>query len=623
MEKNVSSGQRHVAESKDSAVESEFDSLTPSQLQADDRPETKDLLQRKSAINESPQVQQLKALQRVANSSGVQQSALQRKASLEASGGGGGNQGGLPDNLRTGMEQLSGMDMSDVRVHRNSSKAAEAGALAYAQGNDIHFGAGQEQHLPHEAWHVVQQRQGRVKPTTQAPNGAAVNDDRSLESEADVMGEKAVQMKANAGKSELMKATAGETVAQRVIKPYKSKKLRGDSNVLKGLTEEQIEEIQNLHSEEKVYSIDEARELVGAKSLEKSKKRDLNGYDGKLPPFVFRYDVGDEFALDLNSKEKGGIIYNPKMEISENDEKSNWQMSFVEGSRHDDLQKGSKREISQGDVMDKTSPNKAAKQLGFDCPSKLSWEWLHLVAFSLGETHVGELSKGSKALIRRTGQPQQIRENLVLGTAAANTAMLSFETEIKEQMKQNKDLRLRLVVSARKDDMSVKNEKNEKVKIPVGNLIKYDFVFFDDNNKVSPPVLITFDLRDHQKPTVSEYGSVVETIQYAVDNMKKLKFPLQGINEDPVDQVQENSFGKKKRKIIKGLKKEDIGINEYKDKEKNGEEFLDFEGNLIDINKIKYGSPNLKKKKKTQVEEPNKRKREDNKVLPHKKKVKR
>ena len=79
----------------------------------------------------------------------------------------------------------------------------------------------------------------------------------------------------------------------------------------------------------------------------------------------------------------------------------------------------------------------------------------------------------------------------------------------------------------------------------------------------------------------------------------------------------------KKRKIIKGLKKEDIGINEYKDKEKNGEEFLDFEGNLIDINKIKYGSPNLKKKKKTQVEEPNKRKREDNKVLPHKKKVKR
>ncbi|MBP6721155.1 MAG: DUF4157 domain-containing protein [Bacteroidia bacterium] len=244
MEKNVSSGQRHGAESKDSVVESEFDSLTPSQLQADDRPETKDLLQRKSAINESPQVQQLKALQRVANSSGVQQSALQRKASLEASGGGGGNQGGLPDNLRTGMEQLSGMDMSDVRVHRNSSKAAEAGALAYAQGNDIHLGAGQEQHLPHEAWHVVQQRQGRVKPTTQAPNGAAVNDDRSLESEADVMGEKAVQMKADEGNAlqkssssengPLQRIAANSVVIQRVVTEItpKTKELENGNVVL-------------------------------------------------------------------------------------------------------------------------------------------------------------------------------------------------------------------------------------------------------------------------------------------------------------------------------------------------------------------------------------------------------
>ena len=168
--------------------------------------------------------------------------------------------------------------------------------------------------------------------------------------------------------------------------------------------------------------------------------------------------------------------------------------------------------------------------------------------------------------------------------------------------------------------MTVKNEKNQKVKIPVGNLIKYDFVFFDDNNKVSPPVLITFDLRDHQKPTVSEYGSVVETIQYAVDNMMQLKFPLQGINENPLNSVQDNSFGKKKRKIVKGLKKEDISINEYKNKEKNGEEFLDFEGNLIDINEIKYDSPNLKEKKESQDEESKKRNRDHNKVQPNKKK---
>ena len=103
--------------------------------------------------------------------------------------------GGLPSQLRAGMEALSGVDLSDVRVHRNSSEPATLGALAYAQGNDIHLGPGQEQNLPHEAWHVVQQLQGRVRPTMQAA-GVAINDDQGLESEADMMGERAVQMKA-------------------------------------------------------------------------------------------------------------------------------------------------------------------------------------------------------------------------------------------------------------------------------------------------------------------------------------------------------------------------------------------------------------------------------------------
>src|SRR6185503_18518282 len=72
---------------------------------------------------------------------------------------------GLPERLRAGIESLSGLDLSDVRVHANSDKPAQLNALAYAQGNDIHLGPGQERSLPHEAWHVVQQRQGRVQPT--------------------------------------------------------------------------------------------------------------------------------------------------------------------------------------------------------------------------------------------------------------------------------------------------------------------------------------------------------------------------------------------------------------------------------------------------------------------------
>ncbi|MGH2497416.1 MAG: DUF4157 domain-containing protein [Ktedonobacteraceae bacterium] len=102
------------------------------------------------------------------------------------------NTTGLPDTLKAGVENLSGLSMDDVRVHYNSSEPAQVQALAYTQGADIHVGPGQEKHLPHEAWHVVQQKQGRVQPTVQA-KGVAINDDLGLEKEADVMGGKALQ----------------------------------------------------------------------------------------------------------------------------------------------------------------------------------------------------------------------------------------------------------------------------------------------------------------------------------------------------------------------------------------------------------------------------------------------
>ncbi|MFC4098141.1 eCIS core domain-containing protein [Paenibacillus xanthanilyticus] len=105
-----------------------------------------------------------------------------------------GDRTGLPENLKAGIESLSGYSMDDVRVHANSSKPREVGALAYAQGTDIHVGPGQEKHLPHEAWHLVQQKQGRVKPTAEI-GGKAINDEESLESEADEMGSRAAQFK--------------------------------------------------------------------------------------------------------------------------------------------------------------------------------------------------------------------------------------------------------------------------------------------------------------------------------------------------------------------------------------------------------------------------------------------
>ena len=100
------------------------------------------------------------------------------------------NKTGMPDNLKAGVEQLSGMDMGDVKVHYNSDKPASVQAHAFTQGTDIHIGPGQNKHLAHEAWHVAQQKQGRVQATTEV-NGMPVNDSPNLENEADVMGEKA------------------------------------------------------------------------------------------------------------------------------------------------------------------------------------------------------------------------------------------------------------------------------------------------------------------------------------------------------------------------------------------------------------------------------------------------
>lgn len=101
------------------------------------------------------------------------------------------NRTGLPDALKAGVEHLSGFSLDAVKVHYNSPEPAQLQAHAFAQGMNIHVGPGQERHLAHEAWHVVQQMQGRVRPTTQM-KGVDVNGDEVLEREADRMGQQAL-----------------------------------------------------------------------------------------------------------------------------------------------------------------------------------------------------------------------------------------------------------------------------------------------------------------------------------------------------------------------------------------------------------------------------------------------
>jgi hypothetical protein len=151
-------------------------------------PEEDELLQGRFAVAQRKTPEEEELLQgQFASSPAVSQ--LQAHATAPAALP---NHTGLPDGLKSGIEALSGMAMDDVRVHYNSDKPAQLNAHAYARGSDIHLAPGQDRHLPHEAWHLVQQAQGRVQPTLQLSDGIAVNDDPSLEREADQMGERAL-----------------------------------------------------------------------------------------------------------------------------------------------------------------------------------------------------------------------------------------------------------------------------------------------------------------------------------------------------------------------------------------------------------------------------------------------
>ncbi|WP_083867405.1 DUF4157 domain-containing protein [Fulvivirga imtechensis] len=173
----------------------------------DNRPEAAVQRKLQALANNSQQVKQVAQLQAVMHDQ--QKPTLQKKE----------NNTGLPDQLKSGIESLSGYAMDDVKVHYNSDKPSQLQAHAYAQGTEIHIAPGQEKHLPHEAWHVVQQKQGRVKPTTQLQGKINVNDDAGLEKEADVMGRRALNAPTQENENARLSAGGNSAyVAQRKVR---------------------------------------------------------------------------------------------------------------------------------------------------------------------------------------------------------------------------------------------------------------------------------------------------------------------------------------------------------------------------------------------------------------------
>ncbi len=187
----------------------------------DNRPQAIAQLKLQDDIKNSAKVKQLEAYQFMANlltSKPLQQKEhLEEKISkpLQKKK----NNTGLPQTLKTGVERLSGLSLDDVTVHYNSEKPAQLQAHAYAQGTDIHLASGQEKHLPHEAWHVVQQKQGRVKPTLQMKEHVKINDDLGLEAEADLMGERALGIGASNTQNDLIQAKTKPSSVQLKIAP--------------------------------------------------------------------------------------------------------------------------------------------------------------------------------------------------------------------------------------------------------------------------------------------------------------------------------------------------------------------------------------------------------------------
>lgn len=108
------------------------------------------------------------------------------------------NTTGMPDEVKSQMENSFHRDFSSVHVEPDSQEAVDVGALAFTQDNSIKFAPGQFKTdskeglelIGHELAHVDQQDKNQVQATTQVA-GMPVNDDVALETDADVKGAKA------------------------------------------------------------------------------------------------------------------------------------------------------------------------------------------------------------------------------------------------------------------------------------------------------------------------------------------------------------------------------------------------------------------------------------------------
>lgn len=135
----------------------------------------------------------------------------------------------LPASMHGPVAQQYGLDASSVNIHPESEQAPAMNALAFTQGNAIHFAPGQyspetksgKELIGHELTHVVQQQQGRVGTSNnKQAKSNLINDDAGLEKEADQQGSQfanaAVQKKeAEGAPISMLAPSQGKTVQRQ------------------------------------------------------------------------------------------------------------------------------------------------------------------------------------------------------------------------------------------------------------------------------------------------------------------------------------------------------------------------------------------------------------------------
>ena len=227
--------------------------------------------------------------------------ATQPKINLTPSGGG----NAMLEPVQQKMETAFGADFSGVRIHEGP-QAKAINAIAYTQGENIHFQPGKYQPetqsgqelLGHELTHVVQQKAGRV--AIPPGKGAPINADPGLETEADVLGAKAAR-----GESvEVVGASGGIQRHKDKTQSQISETKGGASKLIKKNNKKTSPSKMNLSQ------LEHANRIRKAKNLDLYESG-LNTIAAKKPK-DYVYEYADNNWFKVKNQFKKGILHHPE-----------------------------------------------------------------------------------------------------------------------------------------------------------------------------------------------------------------------------------------------------------------------------------------------------------------------